>query len=95
MEKKMFKELMESIKEAGKIRRGEVKPSRVFQYKPVDIKKIRQRAGVSQSSLARMIGVSKRTLQNWEQGTRKPRGPAQVLLRVFQENPKAVVEALS
>jgi len=94
MEKKMFKELMESIKEAGKIRRGELKPSRVFKYKPVDIKKIRQRAGVSQSSFARMIGVNKRTLQNWEQGTRKPRGPAQALLRVFVENPKAVVKAL-
>jgi len=95
MEKKMFKELMESIKEAGRIRSGKIKPSRVFKYKPVDIKKLRQRAGVSQSSLARMIGVSKRTLQNWEQGTRRPRGPAQALLRVFAENPKAVVKALA
>jgi len=42
-----------------------------------------------------MIGVSERTLQNWEQGRRQPHGPAQALLRVFKENPKAVVEALS
>jgi putative transcriptional regulator len=41
-----------------------------------------------------MIGVSKSTLQNWEQGRRHPRGPAKALLRVFEKDPKAVVRAL-
>lgn len=95
MEKKMFTELTKSIKEAGRIHRGEAKPSRVFKYKPIDTKKIRQQVHASQSEFALMIGVSERTLQNWEQGRRKPRGPAQALLRVFAANPKAVVEALS
>jgi putative transcriptional regulator len=41
-----------------------------------------------------MIGVSVRTLQNWEQGRRKPDGPAKALLHVASKNPKAVLEAL-
>jgi putative transcriptional regulator len=49
---------------------------------------------VSQSEFAMMIGVSVRTLQNWEQGRRKPEGPAKALLHVASKNPKAVIEAL-
>ena len=41
-----------------------------------------------------MIGVSIATLQNWEQGRRKPEGPAQALLRVASINPDAVAQAL-
>jgi len=41
-----------------------------------------------------MIGVSVGTLQNWEQGRRKPEGPARALLQVAAKNPKAVIEAL-
>jgi putative transcriptional regulator len=41
-----------------------------------------------------MIGVSARTLQNWEQGRRRPEGPANALLRVAVRNPKAVLAAL-
>ena len=41
-----------------------------------------------------MIGVSVATLQNWEQGRRKPEGPARALLRVAAKNPQAVMEAL-
>jgi putative transcriptional regulator len=40
-----------------------------------------------------MIRVSKGALQNWEQGRRHPRGPAQTLLRVFEKDPEAVVPA--
>jgi putative transcriptional regulator len=94
MSSKTFKELEKSIREAGKIRRGEVKPSRVFQYEAIDIRKLRESVHVSQAEFAKMIGVSKDTLQNWEQGRRRPRGPAKALLRVFEKNPKAVVRAL-
>ena len=41
-----------------------------------------------------MIGVSVRTLPNWEQGRRKPEGPAKALLRIASKNPKAVLDAL-
>jgi putative transcriptional regulator len=41
-----------------------------------------------------MIGVSVRTLQNWEQGRREPKGPAKALLRIALRNPSAVLDAL-
>ena len=94
MEKELFSELVESIEEAGKIREGLTKPSRVFRYRPVDIKRIRNRLHVSQSQFSLMIGVSRSTLQNWEQGRREPEGPAKALLRVVDKRPQAVLEAL-
>lgn len=94
MSSQLFKDLSKSIKEAGRIRRGQAKPSRVFTYDAIDIRKLRESIDVSQAQFARMIGVSKDTLQNWEQGRRRPRGPARALLRVFEKDPKAVVRAL-
>jgi len=94
MSSKVFEELSQSIREAGRIRRGEVKPSRVFRYDAIDIRKLRESVNVSQARFAQMIGVSKGTLQNWEQGRRHPKGPAKALLRVFEKDPKAVVRAL-
>ena len=95
MKRKDFDKLVASVKQAGKIKRGKLKPSRVFRFKPADIKAIREKLGVSQSGFALMIGVSVSTLQNWEQGRRQPDGPARALLKVAAENPEAVAEALS
>ena len=94
MKKQDFDTLVKSIKQAGKIRRGEMKASRTFQFKPADIRRIRDRLKMSQSEFALMIGVSVATLQNWEQGRRRPEGPARALLKIADENPKAVIEAL-
>jgi putative transcriptional regulator len=95
MRKKDFEKLTASVKQAGKIKRGTLKPPRLFVFKPADIKAIREKLGKSQSEFALMIGVSVSTLQNWEQGRRQPEGPARALLKVAAENPEAVVEALS
>jgi putative transcriptional regulator len=95
MNKKDFDKLVASVKEAGKIRRGEMKASRVFDLKPTDIKTARKKLNLSQSEFALMIGVSLATLQNWEQGRRRPDGPAQALLKVAASNPKAVIDALA
>ena len=89
-----FENLVESIKQAGEIKRGQREPSRVFEFTPMDIKEIRQKLNKSQSEFAMMIGVSVGTLQNWEQGRRKPVGPARALLKIAAENPEAVREAL-
>jgi len=94
MRKKDFENLVESIEQAGKIKRGEMKPGRVFEFRPLDIKNIRFRLKKSQSEFAIMIGVSVSTLQNWEQGRRRPEGPARALLKVAAEKPEAVIEAL-
>lgn len=89
-----FNELTESIKQAGEIKRGILEPGRVFEFSPLDIKEIRYSLEQSQREFALMIGVSVATLQNWEQGRRRPVGPARALLKVASKNPKAVREAL-
>jgi putative transcriptional regulator len=94
MNDESFEELIASVKEAGKIRRGEVAASRVFDIPEPDVKAIREGIGFSQSKFARLIGVSIRTLQNWEQGHRHPTGPAKVLLKLVQADPKMVVKNL-
>ena len=94
MRKKDFEDLIESIKQMKAIRVGKMKPSRVFRYDPIEVRKIRRQFKQSQREFAMMIGVSIDTLQNWEQGRRNPVGPAQALLKVAAKNPKAVLEAL-
>jgi putative transcriptional regulator len=89
-----FEKLVASIKEAGEIKGGLRAPSRVYEIEPPDIRTIRKELNVSQSEFALMIGVSVRTLQNWEQGRRKPEGPAKALLRIASKNPQAVLDAL-
>ena len=71
MDDKMFQELLESVKEGGAIMRGEKPASRVFHYDyGADIKNIRSKYNFSQSQFATLLGISVRTLHNWEQGRR-------------------------
>ncbi len=94
MKNEDFEMLVAGIQEAKEIKKGRKKPKRVIEIKPPDIKSVREQLNVSQSEFALMIGVSLRTLQNWEQGRRKPEGPAKALLRVAARNPRAVLDAL-
>jgi putative transcriptional regulator len=95
MRKKDFDNLVASVRQAGRIKRGEAEPSRMTEFAPVDVKAIRKRLRKSQSAFAHMIGVSVATLQNWEQGRRRPEGPARALLKVAATNPEAVAAALA
>ena len=74
-----FELLVTSVKQAGRIRRGEMAPARKFEVRPEDVKAIRAQLNKSQSEFALMIGVSVSTLQNWEQGRRQPEGACQSL----------------
>jgi putative transcriptional regulator len=94
MNEKDFNSLSRSLKQAGKIRRGKMKASRTTNFNPADVRAIRNKLGKSQSEFALMIGVSIATLQNWEQGRRRPEGPAQALLKIASINPNAVTQAL-
>lgn len=94
MDDKLFNELLTSVKEAGEIMRGERKPSRVYEMAEPDVKAIREHIGFSQSKFASLIGVSLRTVQNWEQGHRHPTGPAKVLLKLVQADPESVFKNL-
>ncbi len=86
--RRIGEEILEGLRE---IKRGEV--GRVVTYPPVA--DTRARVGLSQSEFARLLGVSVRTLQEWEQGRRTPSGPARMLLAIAHKNPQALLEAES
>ena len=94
MKAEAFAELLESVRQAGRMRRGTLRPGRRTTFKPTDVKAVRAKLGQSQAEFAPMIGVSVATLRNWEQGRRTPDGPALALLRVAAKDPQAVVAAL-
>ena len=57
-----------------------------------DVAEIREKTGLSQARFAQLLGVSVRTLQDWEQGRRSPSGAARTLLMIAAQNPRAVLE---
>jgi putative transcriptional regulator len=94
MKDELFQQLAASLKEGGAILRGKKKPARSTTLKLPDAKAVREKLGLSQTQFAALIGISPRTLQNWEQGHRRPEGTARALLRVAESHPQAVLEAL-
>jgi putative transcriptional regulator len=94
MDEHMFIELEASLKEGMAILHGEAQPSRTFTFKPPDVKAIREGLHFTQQQFAALLGISVRTLQNWEQGRRAPDGPARVLLMVAAKHPKAVLDTV-
>lgn len=95
MKKAKFDALLESVKQAGEIARGERAPSREFHVDAVMIKKLRSRTKLSQPKFAALINVEVSTLRNWEQGRREPNGPAKALLRAIDRDPENVIRALA
>ena len=79
MDKKLFSDLVTSLKQAGQIAQAKRRPSRVYQISTSRVKAIRARTKLSQSEFALLMGVSVKTLQNWEQHRRNPTGPAAAL----------------
>lgn len=93
MKKELFEELLESVKQAKAIERGQMKPSRVFNVTPqTPVGRVRGKLGLSQSKFASLLGISQDTLQNWEQGRRSPTGPAKVLLKIASKHPEILLE---
>ncbi len=94
MDKKLFDELVGSIKQAGSIAKGEIPPSRCFTIDEQDVKAIREKLCLSQIEFANLMRVNVRTLQNWEQHRRRPTGPAAALLKIVATAPEAALQAL-
>jgi putative transcriptional regulator len=96
MKKKDFDLLLKSIDQARAYAQGHpTRGTRVHMIKRVDVAAIRGRTNLSQEAFARRIGVSVGTLRNWEQGRRKPDGPAKVLLALLERDPGIVERTLS
>ena len=83
---KFQSDLLESVKQ---MRRGQA--ARVTQVKVPEAAEARARVGLSQQAFAILLGVSPRTLQDWEQGRREPTGAAKTLLRVAVEHPEVLL----
>ncbi|MEJ2333511.1 helix-turn-helix domain-containing protein [Thermodesulfobacteriota bacterium] len=86
MKRDIGQELLDGI---AAIKKGKGKRKTV--QLPPNVKSIRDKMGLSQSAFAGLLGVSVRTLQEWEQGRRNPKGPAQALLRVADRHPEALL----
>ena len=94
MKRQIFEELLGSVREAGAILRGKQKPSRRIVIRSSGVRVIRERTSLSQSEFAQLIGVSVKTLQNWEQDRRRPTGPAAALLSIIEHDPALAVKAI-
>src|SRR4051794_13920460 len=94
MDKDLFDELVQSLKEAKAIAKGEAPASRRFELTPPDAKAVREQIGLSQSEFARLMQVSVKTLQNWEQHRRNPTGPAAALLKIVSSAPDVAMKTL-
>lgn len=88
MDKEMEKFQKDLLKSVRQMKAGVA--ARTTKATPSPIAEARNRLGMSQSELASLMGVSTRTLQDWEQGRRKPTGAAQMLLRVAIAHPEAL-----
>ena len=95
MKNELFKELLENLKQGSAIIKGTVKPLRTFEFPESEVRKIREQYGLSQDKFATLMGISVATLRNWEQGRRKPEGPARVLLRVAATHPDALLDIVA
>ena len=90
--------ILRGAKDALAYARGDKSRGRetvVIVPKQVDVKAIRKRLGMTQTSFAARFGISLGALRDWEQNRRQPEGPARVLLTVIDHEPEAVERALA
>jgi len=92
MKNELFQELLASVKQGAAIMRGMIPPSRHFEFSETEVRSLRKQFGLTQDKFAHLVGISVGTLRNWEQGRRKPEGPARVLLKVAALHPEALLD---
>lgn len=85
-------EILDGIREIKAYKAGKIKLKTRSLSEPSPPKLIREKLKLSQSAFASLMGVSTRTVQDWEQGRRKPQGPAKSLLRVAEQYPQVFTD---
>ena len=91
-ERDIGKEILDGIKEIKAYKAGKVALKTNVISEPSPAKEIREKLQLSQSAFASLMGVSPRTIQEWEQGRRTPQGPAKTLLRIAEQHPEVFQE---
>ena len=87
-------DLIEGMKVVLAHQRGKIELEQVWP-KPIDVKSIRKQVKMSQAEFSRIYGISKRALQEWEQGGRQPDSAARAYLTVIAKEPDVVRRALA
>lgn len=90
-----FKRIKAGLQQAVDHAQGKEAGVRVHRPRPVDVRALRAKVGMTQEEFAARFGFSTATLRHWERGDRQPHGPALVLLNVIDHNPRAVIDALT
>lgn len=85
-------EILEGLNEIQQFKRGSAQLKTTELSEPSEPKVIRSKLKLSQSAFAGLLGVSMRTLQDWEQGRRNPQGPAIALLRIAEQHPEVFAD---
>lgn len=88
-ERNIGQEILDGIREIKAYKQGTGTLRTQTLSEPSPPREIREKLGLSQSAFASLMGVSRRTIQAWEQGQRQPQGPARALLRVAEQHPEA------
>lgn len=92
---KAFKEIKAGLDDAINHAKGKKNKAIIHKPETINVKAIRKKTGMSQQQFCATFGISLGTLRHWEQGLRLPRGTARVLLKVVDNNPKAVIQAVN
>lgn len=90
----IFKSIKKGLTEAIAHQKGKKTRAKVYKPKSVDVKKVREKTGLTQEQFAATFGISLGTLRHWERGDRAPHGPALVLLNVIEMEPVTVLKIL-
>jgi len=91
-ERNIGQEILDGIREIKAYKAGEADLRTRELKEPSAPQDIRRKLDLSQSAFAGLMGVSLRTVQDWEQGRRRPSGPAKSLLRIAEQHPDVFVE---
>lgn len=85
-------EILNGINEIKEYKKGRIQLKVTELSEPSPPQVIRSKMKMSQSAFAALLGVSVRTLQDWEQGRREPQGPAIALLRIAEQHPEVFAQ---
>ena len=91
----LFESIKRGLEDAIAHSKGEKTEVRLFIPEQVDVKKVREKTGLTQNQFASTFGISLGTLRHWERGDRKPHGPALVLLNAANNAPETLLQILT
>jgi len=91
----LFESIKRGLEEAVAHHKGEKTGVRLFTPETVNVKKVREKTGLTQEQFAATFGISLGTLRHWERGDRKPHGPALVLLNAVAKEPATLLRILT